>query len=69
MRGALRNQYAVENLAEPTAGRSNRWSQQPLVEQPLVQQPLVEQPLDRATAGRATAGRASSGEGVRDEWT
>ena len=61
MRGALRNQYAVENP------QSNRWSQQPLVEQslveqslveqslveqPLVEQPLVEQPLVERRVGR-----------------
>ena len=66
LRGAPRNQYAVENL-RATAGRatagpaiagssnrwtSNRWIEQPLDQQSLVEQPLVEQPLVERRVGR-----------------
>ena len=65
MRGALRNQYAVENPRAPLGGNrwtGNRWTGQPLDGQPLDGQPLAPAGRNRWTGNRwtATAGRASN---------
>ena len=77
MRGALRNQYAVENpqrnrwgaqsLGRATAGARNRWGEQPLGRATAGGEPLGRQSLGAATAG-ALGGRVER-EGIRDEWT